>query len=183
MMRRLSKRNLLKKFQILDGFTLIELLVVMSVMAILSAIGIAAFVEYSHIQAVNSAVLGVETMLQTARSDALSQITARNGSNQPLCSNGYSLTGYEVQICPSGSTNCGDYKLNVTCGGSDLNSFNPIESKNLPNNPHLYFTDSGSFTFSVLTGGVNSGTITIANDYGISNRTITVFSNGSISAQ
>ncbi len=168
---------LISHFSFRRGFTLIELLVVISVMAILSTIGIAAFVSYSHTQAVNSAVLDVETMLQTARSDALSQVTTNSGQSVCLTA---SLTGYAVKICPSNKpTNCGDYKLYAVCDGSV--SANSIESKNLP--ADIYFGSSSTFTFNVLNGVTTPGTIKIYNKYDNSYKTITLSPNGSISAK
>lgn len=156
-----------------NGFTLIELLVVIAVMAILSIVGIAAFVEYSHTQAVDSAVLGVETMLQTARSDALSQVTETGGSN--MCVNG-NLTGYEVSL----DTN-NKYALYPVCNGTP--SLNSLESKNLSSDPNISFSSGSttSFTFNVLNGVTTPGTIIIANSYGIPSKKINVLSNGSIS--
>lgn len=175
-----------------SGFTLIELLVVITVMAILSVIGIAAFVSYSHAQAVDTAVLNVKAMLQTARSDALSQTTTNNGSG--VCAND-DLTGYEISLCggsPCPGFNNGknnDYELYAVCGGTV--NIASLDSKNLSNDSNIYFdTNSATqFIFNVLTGAVtfpsgqNTNAITIGNNYKITPfRTITVSSGGSITA-
>ncbi|MBI2622793.1 MAG: prepilin-type N-terminal cleavage/methylation domain-containing protein [Candidatus Levybacteria bacterium] len=135
-----------------SGFTLIELIVVVSILAILSTLGIAAFVNYSRTQALNAAALDVVTMLQTAKSRAQSQIKPGG-----VCASS-PLDGYKVVICPGGcpvrATEYG-YELNAVCAGND----ELIEERILPRGIcfRLCASLSGrpeqSFFFSVLTGG------------------------------
>ncbi|MCL4353496.1 prepilin-type N-terminal cleavage/methylation domain-containing protein [Patescibacteria group bacterium] len=186
----------------LQGFTLIELLVVFSVMAILSIIGIAAFVSYSHEQAINSAVLDVKNMLQTARADAQSQITV-DSNNNPLCVNS-SLAGYKVVICdlsqsgcPSGKTS--GYELYPVCSSGTPVTV-PVKSNELPPNISFDSTINSnnptvSFMFNVLNGSVSffdknglpeavpSEEIGIKSVYDSKTRIITIAPDGSINVQ
>lgn len=137
------------------GFTTIELLIVFSIIAILSMVGIAAFVNYSRTQALNTATSELVTLLNTARSRAQSQVKPSVCSTQEL-------NGYEVRLCGIDSSECinssgYNYELDVKCGG------NPhlVEGKKLPANitfsDVVYPPSSGkpSYLFTVLNGGVD----------------------------
>ena len=56
------------------GFTLIELMVVFSILAVLSTIGVAAFVSFSRTQTLNAAASDIKSMLNLAKSRAYSQV-------------------------------------------------------------------------------------------------------------
>lgn len=155
-MKKTSKLN--------QGFTLIELIVVFSVIVILSTVGIAAFVNYSHTQALNTAVLDSVSMLNVAKSRAMSQVKPGESCLTQ------SLDGYQVTISAPQ-----EYSLYAICGGNTV----LIERKNLPANISFRSGTQESFLFHILTGSVESeGTITI-DGYGRT-KTITVFSNGRI---
>lgn len=102
------------------GFTLIELLVSLSVVAILSTIGLAAYVEYSRQAALETAAASLKSALYDARSRALSQ-------KKPEVCNG-SFQGYQVLV------RTGDFIIQGKCEFSiddvtDYESFgNQIES-------------------------------------------------------
>ena len=93
------------------GFTLIELIVVFSVIAIISTIGVAAFVGYSKTQTLNQAAYDLSTTLNTAKSKASSQVKPSvsqcNGSNV--------LNGYSVTLNLIANPN--SYSLVVVCSG------------------------------------------------------------------
>jgi prepilin-type N-terminal cleavage/methylation domain-containing protein len=73
------------------GFTLIELLVVIAMMAILTSLGIASYASYNGSQVVQTAAADVANMLNTAKSQSISQVKPEDcGEN--------SLSGYEVDI-------------------------------------------------------------------------------------
>lgn len=91
------------------GFTLIELIVVFSVIAIISTIGVAAFVGYSRTQTLNQASIDLSTYLSTAKSRASSQIKPA-----AQCTSSTALDGYSVSINIVASS----YSLNVVCSGS-----------------------------------------------------------------
>lgn len=160
------------------GFTLIELVVAFSVIAFLSTVGIASFVNYSRSQALVVSTKDLVNVLNLAKSRSLSQVLA--SSQCP----GQSLIGYEVRLCGFSTPTClseGDYELNIACSG---NIFSPVETKKLP--VGISFdenqTTTTSFLFPILTGGVNmgggDGTIVLSG-YG-QTRTIMVNSSGVI---
>lgn len=125
-----------------NGFTLIELIVVVSILVILSTLGIAAFVNYSRMQSLNTAASDVAVMLQTARSRAQSQVKPASGVCLSL-----PLDGYKVTFSPTERT----YKLEVVCGGNPLSP--AVETKSLPQNiTFANFTTETSLTFGILTG-------------------------------
>lgn len=160
------------------GFTLIELVVAFSVIAFLSTVGIASFVNYSRSQALVVSTKDLVNVLNLAKSRSLSQVLA------PSQCSGQSLIGYEVRLCGFSTPTClseGDYELNIACSG---NIFSPVEAKKLP--VGISFdenqTTTTSFLFPILTGGVNmgggNGTIVLSG-YG-QTRTIMVNSSGVI---
>src|SRR5258708_25580941 len=98
------------------GFTLIELLITLSIMAVLSAIGAAAYVSYSHIQVVNNAILEVETALHTAKANAQNQVKPLRNSDGSAtnCDSAHELDYWSVYITTSPTS---QYQLRVFCGG------------------------------------------------------------------
>lgn len=130
------------------GFTLIELIVVVSILTVLSTLGIAAFINYSRTQALNEAVSDVATMLQTAKSRAQSQVKPTSGA----CASS-PLDGYRVTFSSASPT----YKLEVVCGGNTLSP--PIETKNLPQDiAFVNLTSEIPLLFEVLSGRVKEST-------------------------
>lgn len=154
------------------GFTLIELLIVFSVISILSIVGIASFVSYSRSEALNSATMEVYTMLNTAKSRALSQVKPSEGSCATDPQNPQSsppLESYKVSISSQRT-----YKLDAVCGSNTLS----IDEKKLPS--EITFSTSETMTFHIISGSVDgAGTVTI-NAFGKS-KNIVVDSYGNIS--
>src|SRR5689334_17105374 len=108
---------MIKKFSSFSkqaGFTLIELIVVFSIITILSSVGIAGFVTFSHSQTVDTYMKEFKTTLLTARSRALSQLRDQACFSSGFSSQGYELQGYQVVACCSFGTLC----LNQTCHNS-----------------------------------------------------------------
>lgn len=138
-------------FKPVSGFTLIELLIVFSVISILSIVGVASFVSYSRSEALNSATMDVSSMLNVAKSRALSQVKPSEGSCATDPQNPQSsppLEGYKVSINSSEGT----YKLDVICGGSTV----LIEEKKLPS--EISFSSSPTVvTFHIISGSVDGG--------------------------
>ncbi|MDP3988397.1 MAG: prepilin-type N-terminal cleavage/methylation domain-containing protein [Candidatus Levybacteria bacterium] len=151
-----------------NGFTLIEILIAFSVIAILSTVGLASFVNYSRSQSLNTSAFDVSTMLNKAKSRSQSQMI-QNTNNQSMCPNS-SFTGYEVLICLPGSNWCKnekdlegnykyDYEMDIICDG-DINTYpsNPLEGKKLPTNITFDtdpgYTTSTSYLFKSVVGGV-----------------------------
>ncbi len=124
------------------GFTLIELIVVFSVIAILSTIGIASFVNYSRSQSIQTSASNLTLILDLAKSRASSQVKP----SQCLGS----LNGYQVDIL-SVTT----YSLSVLCPEVHL-----IQTATLPDNGNIKFnlalgqTTTTSIFFPVITSGV-----------------------------
>lgn len=176
----------------MKGFTLIELLIIFATTAIISTIGVAAFVNYSHLQTVITSQLDVKAMLEQARSQSLSQVNKPSNClfGQCSCPSGQPFGGYQVLFCCSAGNakplcpqNCiaGDtqehYEMDIICGGNTY----ATQSKRFPANVSIddNKSTSRSFLFWPLTGLVSgSGTIMI-NGYSTS-RSITVSNVGVI---
>lgn len=158
------------------GFTLIEMIVVITIIMIISTIGIASFVDYGRTQEVNTATLEIASMLQLARSRTISQIRPPDSVVQ--CS-GKTLDGYRVTFSDSRN-----YLLKAVCEGNEYNL--PNESRTLSSNLSITsLSFPNSFTFRVLTGGVDgvdpAGTNITVSGYG-KTKTIMLYNNGRIVA-
>ncbi|MDO8620792.1 MAG: prepilin-type N-terminal cleavage/methylation domain-containing protein [Candidatus Levybacteria bacterium] len=158
------------------GFTLIELIVAFSVIALLSTVGIASFVSYSRNQALVVSAKDLVNTLNLAKSRSLSQVL------EPSQCSGQSLIGYEVRLCGLLTSSCPpladySYELNVVCSGIIVP---PIETKKLP--PGVSFdnaTQTTSFLFPILTGGVKGSGAIVLSGYG-QTKTVTVSNSGVI---
>ena len=149
------------------GFTMIELIIAMSIISILSVIGIAAFAGRGKIAELDSAAGSVASYLQLARSRAISQVKPQDAL---ICSD--VLRGYKVILNQSNDS----YELDVICGGTA----GKIAEEVLPTN--LSFdsdTTSTSFFFPILTHGVEGAGVISISGYG-RKKTITVDSVGGI---
>src|SRR5260221_7288202 len=102
------------------GFTLIELMVVFSVMVILSSVGIASFVSYSHSQQVDTNMKELKTSLFTARSRALSQLRDSSCFAPGFTGVGYELKGYQVVMCCSFVPLCQQQQCNSNTNSYEL---------------------------------------------------------------
>ena len=154
------------------GFTIIELIVVFSVIAILSTIGVASFVDYSRAQALQQATNDFVNVLNIAKSRAYSQNKSFNQNGVTYTCLG-TLGGYFVKILLASN----QYQLGILCSGSDILG-PPIT---FPQN--VVYTGSGGLVnsrvfFNVLTGGVSGGAV-IIKSYS-SFKTVTVDSVGII---
>lgn len=180
------------------GFTLIEIIIVFSVLAIVSVTGIAAFLNYSRSQTLNTAVSDVTTMLNVAKSRAISQKIVDSDTGNSWCSSS-SFGGYKLVLCrltddlgavttnpDCKNTNSDDYELQIVCSGASPT--NAISSKKLPTK--IIFPTSPPSTLSFLfkalkgvvdMGGANPGTIRI-NGYGSDYKTVNVYQDGRIVA-
>lgn len=136
------------------GFTLLELLVVFSIITILSATGLAAYVEFSQAQIFNTNVLVVQTMLYTAKLRAQSQVI-QSAAAATYCSSPHTLKSFGVEICGGGT--CNDttktsYALYALCSNGTRAL---IESKKLPANMYFENASTNKFPqFSILSGVV-----------------------------
>lgn len=126
-----------------NGFTVIEILVVISVMGILTVLGITSFSRYNDAQIVLSAAHDVESVLNQAKSRALSQV-----KETPPCNNS-ALIKYEVQmvLVPPPANK---YRLRIHCALGDTDIYERI----LPRDITFKSGTTPSFSFPILTGGV-----------------------------
>lgn len=193
-----SIRELKKRIGVLKngaGFTLIEIIVVFTIIAILSLIGVAAFVGYGRSATLQNAASDISSTLLLAKSRAISQVKPPT-SQVPQCNGQTVLNGYKVVFCPTSSSNIicdsnNSYVLGVvcsstTCSDSLCSNITPqkIQSKPLPQN--ITF-DSGStatpFFFSVISGGVGGAPAKIILDGYGNQKIINVGSAGGIQIQ
>ncbi|HSW88353.1 MAG TPA: prepilin-type N-terminal cleavage/methylation domain-containing protein [Candidatus Saccharimonadales bacterium] len=157
-----------------SGFTVIELLVVISIMAVLSVVSIASFSTFNSSQRLNTTALNVKSMMQYAKSQALSQINS--------CTAGQSLVGYKVLACCQGSgcpvcLSSNSYEVDVVCSGGS--AF--VKGENLPSGVTFDTTNSTSysFLFNTLSGSV-TGTGNLILKQSSTAKTISVSSTGVI---
>ena len=159
---------------------MIEIIVVFTVIAIISAVGVASFVNYSRTQTVNTAVSDVANILNKARSRAASQIRPQVSG----CDNNESLDGYRVAICATDIASCASnnqvnyYQLQAKCGG--VGQYRRVEEKRLPSSVEFDSSSYGkTFFFPVLTGGSSNEDSIMIKGYGIT-KTINVYKDGRI---
>lgn len=150
-----------------DGFTLIELIVVLSVAAVISVIGIAAFVSYNQTQSLNTTAADIANMFSVAKSRAASGVKPTTG---PCFTQ--TLDGYRISI-----TIPRTYKLDAVCPSGISN----ILTSTLPNN--ITFdsiqTTPLAYMYPVLTGGFSGGGTIVLSGFGKS-KSITVDSLGNV---
>lgn len=149
------------------GFTLIELMVVLSVTAVLGTLGIAGFVTYNQIQAVQSAANDLVTVLNIAKSRSQSQVKPSGVA----CSTNSSgvirvLKGHIVTVYQGGAAATKNkYKVEAICSlAADLDvcdydrTVSVIALKSLPSKIEFKSpTNPKVYCFPTLIGGVRDG--------------------------
>lgn len=170
------------------GFTLIELLIVISIVAIISTIGILTFVQYNRRQVLINSGNEVFSAFNLAKSRAQSQVKPEG--REPCDSN--PLDGYRIYFeppppggsgCPLDSTRA-CYFVEVICSG--LPDTKPT-IYSLPKGLTFNFPDGQDyFQFEILTGKVpvadqNGTEIQVTN--GTSAISIKVFNDGNLSKE
>lgn len=136
--------KLVKKFSIFNfqfsnrshGFTLIELLVVISIMAILTSLGIASYATYNSNQLVQIAAADVVNLMNTAKSRAISQVKPEECGER-------SLTEYKVTIDRTQS----EYALVAVCDEDVV-----IGTKSLPTQISFMPESDSEVAFALSTG-------------------------------
>lgn len=123
------------------GFTLIEISIVISILAIISTVGLASFVNFSRKQALQSSGDQLATMFNLAKSRAFSQVKPQECTNQPL-------NGYKVVISETNNS----FELDAVCSGNVFK----ISENSLSQGLSFSGSDttSTSFFFPVISGGV-----------------------------
>lgn len=148
-----------------SGFTLIEISIVISVLAVLTTGGLAAFVNYSRTQSLQSAAYDLRTTLNLAKSRSFSQVKPEQCLNQ-------SIDGYKVVIFQASNA----YELDAVCAGNIYK----LSSGTFPTNVVVGSgSTSLSFFFPVISGGVIGSGSVVLSGFG-QTRTITVDSIGII---
>jgi len=154
------------------GFTLVELVIVFSIVALLSIAGIASFVAFSDRQVLANTIAELQTMLNVARTDTLSQVNSS-------CSSSEEFGGYVVVVCcrtsndptspinqipmsfcPTiGCSGTNDYELYQSCINTNgATRYALIQGKVLPKRVIISSqTSARTFQFSPITGSVSFG--------------------------
>jgi len=148
------------------GFTLIELLVVFSFIGILTALGIASYAAFNGEQALSSSAADVATMLNSAKSHALTQVKQNNCTTN-------SISGYEVDILVTTQ----QYSLSAVCGSTHV-----LTTNRLPSSVTFGGSSATSVFYYVSSGTVQAPASIIINGYG-KTKTISVSSTGIVSIQ
>jgi prepilin-type N-terminal cleavage/methylation domain-containing protein len=125
-----------------EGFTLIELITAITIMAILSTIGIASFTNYSRTQALSNATQDVVTALQLAKASAASQV------KPATCTPGV-LVGYQVTI--DATPGVESYSMAPVCDSVDVVA---QKTTTLPQNIIFGANGTTSVLFHTVTGNV-----------------------------
>lgn len=168
------------------GFTLIELLVVISIMVVLSVMGIAGFISYSRNQVIVTATQEVASLLNVAKSRAQSQV------RPDICVAAQALRGYAVQLNKV-DDNEYNYHLHVLCGdktdGTTPKDCDDIVQDNIIGDkitlPPGIVVSEQCVMFQVLSGAVttDTGAHNATIDFkvgGVIRKTITVTAGGNI---
>jgi prepilin-type N-terminal cleavage/methylation domain-containing protein len=149
-----------------DGFTLIELLVVFALIAMLTAFGIASYSAYNSSQIVQSSASTVATLLNTARSRAISQVIPSS------CGTNF-VTGYQVDITVTGQ----QYTLSAMCGSKQV-----VSTNNLPSQVTFATGSTATIVYAISSGTVATPATILITGYG-KTKTITVNGTGNVAIQ
>jgi prepilin-type N-terminal cleavage/methylation domain-containing protein len=160
------KKKHLRNLSSRRGYTFIELLVAISIMGIISTVGIASFVNYNDKQVMEGTASDVANFYILARQRAISQV------KPDQCSTTDSLSGYRVVLNTSTST----YQLSVVCGASSY----IVEQKKLPSNVTFVTTSPTTVFFNVPNANVDTQKTVSIYGYGKTKKVV-IDPSGSIS--
>ncbi len=142
-----KKKQIIFRFKKLRGFTMIELLIIVSVVGLLSSMGAGLYRDYGETKRVSTAGEDVASLLNVAKTRAMSQI-------KPAVCGGAELDGYRVVTCSGGcSGGVYTYQLEAFCGGSGYRVGNIYK---LPTNVSFGSTLQQSVLFRTLTGAAQA---------------------------
>jgi prepilin-type N-terminal cleavage/methylation domain-containing protein len=121
-----------------NGFTIIELLVGFSILAVISGLGLAAFVNISRKQTISEAVTNLKQTIDEARFKAISVV-------KPEVCAGSEIESYVVSLCYNENPSCSGennrYIANAICVGV---SPTPFPDRDLPVGVTFEPPDSGT---------------------------------------
>lgn len=168
-----ASKNFSSVQKYLTGFTLIELLLTISIMSLLSILGVASYRGYNQEQTLESAARDLQSALVLARSRAATQVKPE----VTACLQGRELYGYRLDICSDNCSSGHAYELSVVCGESGQYSQVIGKTELLPEGVSFESTTPKSILFRVLTGEVEGAGEIKINGFG-SQRKINVSSTG-----
>ena len=165
------------------GFTIIEILVVFTLIAVLSGIGFAAFVNYSRSQQVNQAANDIKLLIGQARSNALSAVKTNTDDAGDSVDCGTDTEGNPIALEGYTITKIGQTSITL---GQQCQGQNEIviDTFDLPSN--VTFTIASTCTtvfFNSLTSQASGSPIPcnlVVNGYGLT-KTITIDAIGNVS--
>lgn len=129
-----------------QGFTLIELLISLTIIGILTGIGIVSYNDFNQRQTLKATALTLENNLRQAQNKAVA------GGKPVSCS---CLSGYQVEIEPS------SYSISAFCDFMSPATCGPASSFTVPNGVNLS-ASSSPIKFSVIKDGANPSIITVS---------------------
>ncbi len=159
----------MKNSVISRGFTIVELLLVTLLMIAIGTISVIGYTQFNNTQQLQNTAYDVVLLLQKAKSRAQTQVKP---SSVNSC-NTNPLSAYEVRI---DSVNR-KYDLYIICGSSGT----WIETKNLPSSITSISSTQPAYTFTILSGAVNPGSVQLNSSTG--SKTIVIDANGNIRIQ
>ncbi len=118
--------------QLQKGFTIIELLVVITLVGVVSGVGIFSLVNYGNTQTIEQAVSNIKGIFEEAKFNAISSVRISMDDDGQALNCAGDLTSYRVDIIPS-SEIPDRFVLFMECEGG----FDQVRTYALPNNVDL----------------------------------------------
>ncbi len=116
-------------FSLQNGFTIIELLVVLTLIGLVSGVGIFSLVNYGNTQTIEQSVANIKGIIDEARFNAISSVKLETDSAGGIALCDGNLVAYKVDIISS----LDSVKLYMECE----NSSNLVEAYTLPSSLNL----------------------------------------------
>lgn len=118
--------------QLKRGFTIIELLVVITMVGLVSGVGMISLVNYGNTQNVEQSVANIKAIFDEAKFNALSSVVRESdGNGNPIACTG-NLSSYRVDIIPATGVE-DSVELYMECGDST----SLVKTYTLPDNLNI----------------------------------------------